>query len=333
MKIIASAPGNIFLFGEHASVYGYPAIIASVDRRTTVELTGILGNNISLHSELGTIEAELKDGKLINEVISNPELEIIYFFMKQTVENFSVKSGFRVEVKSQIPVGSGMSSSTAVLCSLFGALTTFAGKSIDHQDYFDYIFPIQRQIHGGSASGNEIISSSLGGFNYIKKEGDDVKKAQLGNVELNVVIADSLIKSPTKNTVAFHVPGLIKRRKDDVFAKFDEIGRIVDEAVILLSKEKLAKEEEKQLGHLINLNQDILDKLYLSHPKLDDCIDEARSAGALGAKLSGSGWGGIMFALVKSEDEDKVKSQMEATGAKVFATKTGVEGVIVKIEN
>ena len=58
MKIIASAPGNIFLFGEHASVYGYPAIIASVDRRTTVELTGILGNKISLHSELGTIEAE-----------------------------------------------------------------------------------------------------------------------------------------------------------------------------------------------------------------------------------------------------------------------------------
>lgn len=330
MKIIASAPGNIFLFGEHAAVYGYPAIIASVDIRTTVKLKDISGNKITVISQLGTIEAELNEGKLKDEKISNPELEIIFFFIKQTVENFSIKCAFEAEIESQIPVGSGMSSSTAVLCSLFGALTAFAGKSIDAEDYFNYIFPFQRQIHGGSASGNEIISSSLGGINYITKENDEVKRAQFSNIKLNVVIADSLVKSPTKLTVANHVPGMIKRRKDDVFSKFDEIMGIVEEAVILLSKEKLTEIEEKQLGNLMNLNQNVLDKLYLSHPKLDDCIDEARKAGALGAKLSGSGWGGIMFALATPKNQEDIKTALESTGAKTIVSKIGVEGIKIK---
>ena len=330
MKIIASAPGNLFLFGEHASVYGYPAILTSIDRRTIVEMKDISENKISIFSQLGTINAQIIDGKLVNEVLSNPELEIVYMFVKQTIENFSIKCGFEINIKSEIPVGSGMSSSTAVLCSLFGAMTEFAGKPVNPEDYFDYIFPFQRQIHGGSASGNEIISSAIGGMNYIKKEDDKIKKVQFSNAKLNVVVADSRVKSPTKLTVAYHVPSMIKRRKEETFGRFDEIERIVDEAVILLSKNNLSQIEERQIGNLINLNQDVLDKLYLSHPKLDDCINEARLAGAYGAKLSGSGWGGIMFALVTPENELEVKSALEATGARVIVSKIGVEGI--KIE-
>ncbi|RLG14764.1 MAG: mevalonate kinase [Candidatus Nanohalarchaeota archaeon] len=330
MKIIASAPGNIFLFGEHAAVYGYPAIIASVDRRTTVKIKDVSGDKIRIKSQLGTIEAKLNNSKLTDRKISNPELEIIFLFIKQMIENFSVKCAFEAEIESQIPVGSGMSSSTAVLCSLLGALSELADRHIEPQSYFDYIFPFQRQIHGGNASGNEIVSSSIGGINYITKENDEVKRVQFSNIELNAVIADSLVKSPTKLTVANHIPSLIKRRRNDVFSKFNEIQGIVEEAVLLLSKEKLIDVEEKQLGNLLNLNQDILDKLYLSHPKLDDCIDEARKAGALGAKLSGSGWGGIMFALATPKNQDNIKTALESTGAKTIVSKIGVEGIIIK---
>ncbi|MCK5177499.1 MAG: hypothetical protein KAQ92_07255, partial [Candidatus Aenigmarchaeota archaeon] len=209
-------------------------------------------------------------------------------------------------------------------------MTEFAGKPVDPEDYFDYIFPFQKEIHGGSASGNEIISSAMGGINYIKKENDELKKVQFSNTRLNVVVADSRVKSPTKLTVAYHVPSLIKRRKEETFDRFDDIGSIVDEAVILFSKSNLSQLEEKQIGNLFNLNQDVLDKLYLSHPKLDDCINEARLAGAYGAKLSGSGWGGIMFALVTPESEDKVKSALAATGAGVIVSKIGVEGIRVE---
>ena len=330
MKIIASAPGNIFLFGEHAAVYGYPAIIASVDRRTAVKINDVSGNKITIKSQLGDIEAKINNSNIEEEKISNPELNIIFLFIKQIIKKISVNCAFEAEIESEIPVGSGMSSSTAVLCSLFGALSEFAGRHIEARDYFKYIFPFQQQIHGGNASGNEIISSSIGGINYITRENNKIKRVQFSNIELNTVIADSLVKSPTKLTVAEHIPSLIKRRKEKVFQKFNEIRNIIDEALILLSKKKLNDIEEKQFGNLLNLNQEILDKLYLSHPKLDDCIDEARKAGALGAKLSGSGWGGIMFAITLLKNQKNVKTALEATGAKTIVSKIGVEGIIIK---
>ena len=66
--------------------------------------------------------------------------------------------------------------------------------------------------------------------------------------------------------------------------------------------------------------------LGVSHPKLDDCIAEARDAGALGAKLSGSGWGGIMFALVEADTRDAVRAALERTRARIIATTIGGPG-------
>ena len=329
MKIISSAPGNIFLFGEHSVVYGYPAIIASIDQKTTSTLIPNYKNQITIQSSFGLIKTQINNNSEIRIIeITNKELEIIFFYIKHIVKKFSIKTGFDVNITSQIPVGSGMSSSTAVLCSLFGAISKFASRQINPEKYFDYIYPYQRQIHGGSASGYEIVSSSVGGINYIEKQKDNtLKKANFSKIKLNIIIADTLVKAPTKITVTYHIPTLIKRRKEFVFNQFNKIKNIVDEAVILFSKENLTKIEEKKIGNLINLNQEILDKLYLSHPKIDDCINEALKAGALGAKLSGSGWGGIMFAVVSDVKTKEVKNALERTGAKVIISKIGVPGV------
>ena len=47
----------------------------------------------------------------------------------------------------------------------------------------------------------------------------------------------------------------------------------------------------------------------------------------MGAKLSGAGWGGVMFALVKKEDQEKVAKAIESTGSEAIITEIGVEGV------
>jgi len=89
----------------------------------------------------------------------------------------------------------------------------------------------------------------------------------------------------------------------------------------------MEKNDEIAIGKLMNKNQELLLSLGLSHPKLDDCISEARRAGALGAKLSGSGWGGIMFALARKEDVDKVVAAIKTTGADAFKAEVGGAGV------
>ena len=62
---------------------------------------------------------------------------------------------------------------------------------------------------------------------------------------------------------------------------------------------------------------------------LDDCIKEALSAGALGAKLSGGGWGGIMFALCREKDVSAVKKAIASTGAETIETEIGACGITV----
>ena len=89
----------------------------------------------------------------------------------------------------------------------------------------------------------------------------------------------------------------------------------------------LKEGDTRTLGYLINQNQTVLRELGLSHPKLEDCIDEALRAGALGAKLSGSGWGGVMFALTTEENQKRVAEAVATTGANVFSAKLGVAGV------
>ncbi len=327
MIINSSAPGNIFFFGEHAAVYGRPAICAAVDRRTSVELNGRRDSKISIISDsFGSGEAELSGIKLKNRQFKIPELSTAFDFIEMVLPKLRIKKGFELKISSDVPVNSGMSSSTALLSAVFKALSSYAGKEISAEKYFDYLYPMQVKVHGGKASGAEIISSSLGGFNRIQKIDENGKTRldwkHLGEHRYSIVVGNTRVSSPTSLTVGYHVPSRIARNKNRVFNIFDEIAGISE-----AGEDALAKNDAAKLGKLMNRNQDLLTSLGVSHPKLDDCIQEARKAGALGAKLSGSGWGGIMFALTRREDTNKVLEAIKTTGSDAFKTEVGGAGV------
>lgn len=326
--IKTSAPGNLFFFGEHAAVYGRPAICAAVDRRTYVDLAGRNDSKILVYSDIfGSGSAEISENGLSNKVFKAPELSTTFDFIEMLAARFKIPSGFELTIRSDVPVNSGMSSSTALLSAVFKAVSNFAGQNIRPEEYFDYLYPMQVKVHGGHASGSEIVSSALGGFNKVQKiEADgktNLKFEHLGVHKFSIIVGNTKVSSPTSLTVGYHVPSLIARNKTRVFGVFDEIASICEKAEAVL-----AKDNEVKLGKLMNKNQELLSSLGLSHPKLDDCIEEARKAGALGAKLSGSGWGGIMFALTRKEDAQKVLRAIQTTGADAFKTEVGGNGVL-----
>ncbi|MBU4246302.1 MAG: mevalonate kinase [Nanoarchaeota archaeon] len=326
--IKASAPGNLFFFGEHAAVYGRPAICAAVDRRTYVELAERNDSKILVYSDsFGSGSAQISETGLSNKSFKAPELSTTFDFIDMLAAKFKMARGFELKIRSEVPVNSGMSSSTALLSAIFKAVSGFEGQNIPAEKYFDYLYPIQVKVHGGHASGSEIISSALGGFNKVHKieaeSKTNLKFKHLGVHKFSIIVGNTKVSSPTSLTVGYHIPSLIARNKTFVFSVFDKIAAISEKAEALLTKN-----DEAKLGKLINKNQELLSSLGLSHPKLDDCIDEARKAGALGAKLSGSGWGGIMFALTKREDAEKVLRAIQTTGADAFKTEVGGSGVL-----
>jgi mevalonate kinase len=321
--MMASAPGNLFFFGEHAVVYGKPAIIAAADRRTHVACERAAAGEIRIESEaFGTATAALREGQVAGRK-GPKELEILLELCEFAANAFDISGGFSLRIRSEVPVNSGMSSSTAVLCSSLAAILGEFGKEMPKSEYYKMLYPFQKKLHGGRASGAELISSSVGGFNLFRKEGEWIGYESLGELPLSIVVGDTKVQSPTSLTVGYHVPSLMERYPEKVAKVFDDIGALVDEG-----RKAILNKDVNKIGELMNANQELLASLGLSHPKLDDCISEARNAGALGAKLSGSGWGGVMLALTNPEDQERVAQAMARTRANVIKTKTGVAGVV-----
>ncbi|PIU42517.1 MAG: mevalonate kinase [Parcubacteria group bacterium CG_4_9_14_0_2_um_filter_35_11] len=311
----ASNPGNLFLFGEHAVVYGKPAIIASVDLRVRCQIKSLPEKEIKISSR------ELGNAVLKRHKRDRKDLFILLDLCKDILSQFKIQKGVELKIESDIPVASGLSSSSAVLCSILSGLSKLFKLNIPNKDYYNYLIKYQRVIHGGRASGVEIISSAQGGFNYISfKPGLKIKK--LGDFPFRVVIGDTGIKTKTSKTVKEFIPKLIKKRP--LFTKrcFNKIEELTKEGLKSILEGDILK-----IGKLMTENQKILAKLGLSHPKLDRGVNVALEAGAYGAKLSGKGQGGVMLALVNKDSQKRVAKAIKRAGLKVIQTKIGVTGV------
>ncbi|OYT43508.1 MAG: mevalonate kinase [Candidatus Aenigmarchaeota archaeon ex4484_56] len=284
---IFSSPGNIFLFGEHAVVYGRKCIITAIGMRTYCNIEPREDRKICVFSEgYGSFELrELREvGEYSNKMDAIKDLIVTYY------KKFGIDKGVNITINSEIPKRSGgMSSSTAVLCSVLKGLSNTFTK-IDEKKFYDFLIPFQRKIHGGSASGVEIFSSTFGGYNLVNI--DPVKYENLGKFKLPILIVDTGIEAKTSETVPYVRRGWEQDRKsyEEVF---DRIENIVLEGVKAIKNNDLVK-----LGSLMTENHNILAKeLGVSHPKLNKIIDTAIKNGAYGGKLSGGGKGGIAIIL------------------------------------
>ena len=113
MKSKASAPGKVILFGEHFVVYGIKAILCAIDKRVTVTAEKTNERKISIYSKIG--ELILEPGKSIAEI--NSPLKPFYYLADKAIKNQDV--GLKIEIKSEIPLGAGLGSSSA--CCVAGA--------------------------------------------------------------------------------------------------------------------------------------------------------------------------------------------------------------------
>lgn len=303
----ASAPGKIILFGEHAVVYGRPALAVPVMQvHADVEVSAspragiwIHAPDISLHVELSTLPSDHPLGAATRNVFST----------------FGISSPppLEIRISSTIPVASGLGSGAAVTIALIRALSSyiFHLSSFHHPLSNEQINSLAYEIeklHHGTPSGIDNTVIAHGRPVYFIK-GRPMETFAVG-APFTLLIADTGVPAPTKESVGA-VRKLWEADKPKWENVFDEIGGIAQNA-----KEKIQTGEWKSLGPLMDANHSLLQSLTVSLPELDHLVTTAKKYGALGAKLSGGGRGGNMIALVEADKAAQIAEALTSAGAK-----------------
>ncbi|GAB4559619.1 MAG: mevalonate kinase [Anaerolineae bacterium] len=314
-KAIGTAPGKAILCGEHAVVYGRPAIAIPVTqvRAEAIVRQDPAGDGVHVLAE--DIGAEI-------DVDTAPEDDPLAVAVRLALAELGVPrpQGWRISLRSTIPIASGMGSGAAVSVALIRALARAAGHELPTERVSQLAFEVER-IHHGTPSGvdNTVVAYEQPVY-FVR--GQPPIPLQIG-ARMTLIIADTGIRSPTRETVAaVRERWQADRRRYERI--FDEIGELVDAVRVAIEGGHI-----DAIGPLLNRNHELLSLLDVSCPALDRLVDAARAHGALGAKLIGGGRGGNMIALAPSERVERIAEALRTAGAArvvITEVRPGAEG-------
>jgi mevalonate kinase len=295
-----SACAKIILVGEHAVVYGRPAIALPLPHlRAYARVASRTG-------ETEIVALDIHQHFRLRDRPSNP-LSQIFLKTRAHLNLASEAQPMRLTVKSDIPVASHLGSGAAVSVACARAIAAHAGVELNAAEASALAYEIEK-LHHGTPSGidNTVIAYEQPVW-FVR--GDAPVIFNLPGT-LRLVIADTGISTPTKIPVG-QVRECWERDKASYERRFDAIAALVD-----LARKALEVSDWPALGAAMNANHAELQQLGVSSPKLDKLCDAAIQAGALGAKMSGGGQGGNMIALARDDAHmNELKQALSKAGA------------------
>jgi len=307
-KVTSSAPGKLIILGEHAVVYGKPAIAIAIDRRIRCTLSKASDNSVNGRP----FDAE-----------RHPYLQSM---LKRG--SFPV----RIETESDIPPGSGLGSSAALSTSFLRSLYELNSMNVDDKDLANDAFRTEYEVQGRASPID--TSASTHGMGIVVNGSEDAgehlwdistedREWSVRDImipEMTIVVGYTGIHAPTG-------PLVEKVRRYTQKCRFagdiiEEIGQATLEGIGALRRRDLVR-----LGKLMTDDHKLLSILGVSCKELNKLVD-ASLRYSYGAKLTGAGGGGSMIAL--TDEPEKVCEAISMHGGTPFVVRTGVPGARVE---
>ncbi len=288
--ISAYAPGKVILFGEHAVVYGRPAIavpVSQVQARATVTAEPLRpSGSVLIQAPAVRLEAALADLPP-----NHPLAMAIHGVLGEL--GLARSPACTLRVTSTIPVAAGLGSGAAVSVAIIRAFSAFLGHPLPEERVCALAYEVEKRHHGTpSGIDNTVITYAMPVY-FMR--GQPIETFRVAR-PFTLVIGDTGIASPTSQSVG----DLRKAWQADPAPYerlFDAAGAIAQSA-----RQVIENGRPEELGDLMDRNHALLQQMGVSCPALDRLVEAARLAGAAGAKLSGGGRGGNMIALVREDD-------------------------------
>lgn len=288
-------PGKLMVLGEHAVVYGYPCIVASVNKYITVQA------EFSKTEKDEIISTATSDFRFVHSAID--------VFRKKYTKNEKLK----ISIESNLG-NYGLGSSSAVTAGTMMSVGRLFGIRIPEKALFDLCFEAVLRVQK-NGSGADLASSINGGVIFF--DGKSKCTELITSQTLPIVAAFSGVKADTV-TMIERVRNERERNPVEVERCFESIENIVNR-----SKQVIIEQNWPLFGKMMDENQKLLSQLGVSNDTLDRMISAAKSAGALGAKISGAGGGDCIIACVSPEKRRTVMKAIENAGGEVLDIQVG----------
>lgn len=320
MLAMASAPAKTILFGEHSVVYGEPAIAGAVNKRAIVKIRDSKRDKSILKSYDLNFEAEL-DTKNKKYNLKRGKPGIIRYIL-EALNRVHNHEPIEIILSSNIPIGSGLGSSAAVTVATLAALyryhnIRFNKKLLAHEAHM-----VEQSVQG-IASPLDTLVSTYGGLVYLSRN----KKIEHFKVNFNApFVVGYTNKHGNTGKMVRDVKSLKMRNPKVISSVISSMGQLTNYA-----KQAILNNDLNRVGELMNINHGFLDVLGVNTPELSRMVYNAREAGAIGSKITGSGGGGSILALCPGRTEEVANAILKEDNVlKIRFTRKGVSSRIRK---
>lgn len=276
---------KVILIGEHSVLYGKKAIAIPIKK------------NIYIN-----IKKSNKPYKCNDKNIES----LVYTVSKY----FSKLPYLKIHIKNQVPISKGMGSSATLAVEMVKAIARYYRKNIEKEKIYLFSKEYEDKIHKPS-SGLDILTCLSDKWVILNKNFDNtfniVEKKYFLN--LNLVIIDTNTKGMTKEAVK---KVRENKNRDSII---EEISNETNKFLSILDNNEI---EYSKIANIFNNTHKLLCKLGLNNKKIDDIVNFTLKNKAIASKISGSGLGGIIISLVKNEDLQDFKKNLEIEKIKIL---------------
>jgi len=299
LPVEAWAPGKVILFGEHATVYNYPGITAAIDIGLTV--------NVKKDAD-GPRFINPKFKQVFDVPESDQDIRLFSQAVTEALNCYKLQhKSIAIGIESQLVPGMGLGSSAAFSSALCMALRKYKGMRGDltlSGDLFEDVQKLEHIFHGHPSGMDAATVLSDGVIWFRKGPPREIVPIHLPHNMAGLVC----IVEPGARTIDMvrKVKQYHEQNKTEADKIFAEIGELTSDAGIALGTG-----DEVEVGKLMFRNHELLARLGVSTPKLNEAVESLLDYGVLGAKLTGSGGGGAVIALVRPEDQATLANELK----------------------
>ncbi|MCZ0704386.1 mevalonate kinase [Natronobacillus azotifigens] len=298
---VGQAHSKFILIGEHAVVYGEPAIAIPFP---------LVNVTAEINYRPGPVEfvSNFYSGAIRDIPVKLEGLAKCVEAVCQHLQHAT--QDFQIELISSIPIGRGLGSSAAIAVALVRSLYDFFQKKLERSDLMQFVDLAEKYAHG-TPSGIDMEATSSDQPIWFEKN----KPIQSVEIDqpLHFIVADTGRIGDTHAAVA-SIKQKYEAEVDQTKARINRLAELTDQAKMMLKNGQAV-----ELGIILNQAHEQLRALGVSDPGLDHYVEVSNNAGALGAKLTGGGRGGCIIALAPSLE---VATEIEAALIRESAAQT-----------